>query len=64
MADAPVNPEADRRRAAELYATAQKLQAEGEFRAALETYKESLRLYNDEVVLAAYLKLLSGVGPA
>jgi hypothetical protein len=55
--------DADRRRAAELYAEARRLHAEQDYYAAVEPYEESLRLHEDEEVREAYRRLMATIGP-
>lgn len=63
MGDLPTNDEEDRRKAAELYASAKELEARGNYAEAVKAYEQSLDLHNDESVMAAYLKALSAIGP-
>ena len=63
MTDQPVHSEEDRIRAAELYAEARKLEAQRDYDGAIRSYAQSLQLCEDPLVEAAYLKLLSTVGP-
>jgi hypothetical protein len=51
-------------RAADLYAEAQKLEAEEKYYEARRAYQESLALHEDEAVREAYLHLLATIGPA
>jgi hypothetical protein len=53
----------DRRKAADLFAEARRLEAERDYRGARKSYERSLRLYEDKTVREAYLKLLATVGP-
>ena len=55
--------EADRRRAAELYAEARRLHEAKDYYAACELYEESLRLHEDEEVRQAYARLMATIGP-
>ena len=55
--------EADRRRAADLYAEACRLHAEKDYYAAQERYEESLSLHEDEEVREAYNRLMATIGP-
>lgn len=57
------NSEKNRAKAAELYERALKLEAQRDYNGAIESYVQSLELYEDPVVEAAYFKLLSMVGP-
>jgi hypothetical protein len=56
--------ENDRDRAARLYAEARRLEERKEYSAARERYEQSLALHDDEEVEAAYLRVLSALGPA
>lgn len=53
----------DRAKAAELYARALELQAQKDYRGARACFQESLALYEDEEVFAAYRHLMSAIGP-
>jgi hypothetical protein len=53
----------DQPTAAELYAEGRELEAQYDYYGALKKYKQSLQLYNDEVVEAAYYKMLATIGP-
>lgn len=55
--------DADRGRAAELYAQARRLHEEKDYYAARDRYEESLRLHEDEEVREAYLRLMATIGP-
>jgi hypothetical protein len=55
--------DADRQRAAELYAQARRLHEEKDYYAARERYQESLRLYEDPEVREAYTRLMATIGP-
>lgn len=55
--------DADRERAAELYAQARRLHEEKDYYAARERYQESLRLHEDEEVREAYMRLMATIGP-
>lgn len=55
--------EQDRRKAAELFAQARRQEAQRDYRGARDSCKESLRLYEDKAVRAAYLELLVILGP-
>ena len=55
--------DADRERAAELYAEARRLHGEKDYYAARERYQESLRLHEDEEVREAYARLMATLGP-
>ena len=55
--------EADRRRAADLYAEARRLHADKDYYAAQERYEESLNLHEDEEVREAYNRLMATIGP-
>jgi tetratricopeptide (TPR) repeat protein len=63
MAELQTNDEEKRRQAAELFATAQQWEAQGNYTEALKNYEQSLSLCEDELVLAAYLRALAAVGP-
>lgn len=51
-------------RAADLYAEARKLEAQGKYYEARRAYEESLAMHEDEAVRDAYLQLLATIGPA
>lgn len=53
----------DRRRAAEFFVEARRLEAERDYRGARKCFERSLRLHEDQAVRAAYLKLLATIGP-
>jgi hypothetical protein len=55
--------DADRARAAELYAEARRLHEEKDYYAARERYQESLALQEDEEVREAYMRLMATIGP-
>jgi hypothetical protein len=55
--------DADRERAAELYAQARELHDSKEYYAARPLYEESLRLHEDAEVRAAYRTLMATIGP-
>jgi hypothetical protein len=55
--------DADRERAAELYAQARRLHQEKDYYAARERYQESLRLHEDEEAREAYMRLMATIGP-
>ncbi len=55
--------DADRERAAELYAEARRLHGEKDYYAARERYQESLRLHEDDEVREAYTRLMATLGP-
>lgn len=55
--------EQNRNKAAELYAAARKLEVQGDYDAAMRHYEQSLQLYEDESVKAAYARLLATIGP-
>jgi hypothetical protein len=58
-----VSEDADRRRAAELYAQARELHDSKEYYAAQPLYEQSLRLHEDAEVRAAYDALMATIGP-
>jgi hypothetical protein len=51
-------------RAADLYAEARKLEAQGKYHDARRAYEESLAIHEDEAVREAYLQLMATIGPA
>jgi rubrerythrin len=53
----------DRNKAAELYAQARELELGRDYAGARRCYEQSLKLYEDEEVRAAYLRLLATIGP-
>ncbi len=53
----------DRNRAAKLYAEARELELRRDYEGARKCYEQSLQLHEDENVRAAYLRLLSAIGP-
>ena len=55
--------DADRERAAELYAEARRLHGEQDYFAARGRYEESLRVHEDAEVREAYLRLMATIGP-
>jgi tetratricopeptide (TPR) repeat protein len=55
--------DADRERAAELYAQARQLFEEERYWEARPLYEESLRLHEDAEVRAAYRTLMATIGP-
>jgi tetratricopeptide (TPR) repeat protein len=55
--------EEKRKKAAELYAEALEREAQGDYEGAIESYRQSLQLYEDETVKAAFFKLVATVGP-
>lgn len=55
--------DADRQRAAELFAEARRLHENYEYYEARERYDESLKLYEDPEVEAWYHRLLATIGP-
>ena len=55
--------EQDRVKAAEHYAEARKLEAQRNYDGAIKSYEQSLQFYDDEIVKAAYFKLLATIGP-
>ena len=59
----PTNSEADRVRAMELYSMALELEKQRNYEDAMEYYRQSLALYEDETVRAAYFNLLATIGP-
>ena len=63
MVNQPTNSEADRAKAKELYAMARKMEEQRDYEAAREYYRQSLALYEDEIVKAAYFNLLATIGP-
>jgi hypothetical protein len=63
MADRPAASDAERERAAEFFAEARELEERKRYTEARGRYQESLRLYEDEEVRAAYHRLLSAIGP-
>ena len=63
MTNQPVNPEADLAKARKLYVKARKKEKQGDYEAAGQYYRQSLTLYEDETVKAAYLNLLATIGP-
>jgi len=63
MTDYPTNSEENRIKAAELYAQACELEAQRDYDGAINSYMQSLRLYDDPLVKAAYFKLLATIGP-
>ncbi len=63
MTNQPSNSEENRIKAAELYAAACELEARGDYQSAMKSYEQSLELYDDPLVEAAYFKLLSAIGP-
>jgi hypothetical protein len=63
MTDHPTSSEENRLKAAELYETARKLEAERDYKGARKSYEQSLRLCDDPQVKAAYFKLLATIGP-
>jgi tetratricopeptide (TPR) repeat protein len=63
MTDQPTNSEADRAKAKEFYDMARKMEKQRDYEAAREYYRQSLALYEDETVKAAYFNLLATIGP-
>ncbi len=59
----PVNTEADRVKAMELYSMALRLEEQRDYETAMEYYRQSLALHEDETVRAAYFNLLATIGP-
>lgn len=57
------SPEDEKRKAAELYAAARKLEAQGDYDAAVSNYEQSLLLHENETVRKAYARLLATIGP-
>ncbi len=63
MSDQLTNAKTDRLKAAELYVLGRKLEAQEDYEAAFLCYGQSLELYEDETVKAAYFHVLSAIGP-
>ncbi|MCD4848207.1 MAG: hypothetical protein K8R76_08455, partial [Candidatus Aegiribacteria sp.] len=59
----PNNSDADQVKAMEFYSMARKLEEQRDYETALEYYRQSLVLYEDETVRAAYFNLLATIGP-
>ncbi len=59
----PVNTEADRVKAMKLYSMALRLEEQRDYETAMEYYRQSLALHEDETVRAAYFNLLATIGP-
>lgn len=59
----PANSEADRVKAMELYSVARTLEEQRDYETAIEYYRQSLALHEDETVRAAYFNLLATIGP-
>lgn len=53
----------NRNKAAGLYAQARELELQRDYAGARKCYEQSLQLYEDEKVRAAYLRLLATIGP-
>ena len=63
MAERPPASDAERKRAAELFAEGRELFERKQYYEARERYAESLRLHDDEEVRAAYHTVMSAIGP-
>ena len=55
--------DADRRRAAELFAEARELHQQHDYSEARTRYEQSLRLHDDAEVRAWYRRLMATIGP-
>ena len=55
--------EQDRIKATDLYHEGLKLEREYDYRGARRRFEQSLELCDDEEVMAAYLRVLSAIGP-
>ncbi|MEO5928435.1 MAG: hypothetical protein ABIR47_00755 [Candidatus Kapaibacterium sp.] len=63
MSDTREEPDDRCVEAAKLYAEGERLEAQREYRRALEYYEKSLRLHYDDAVGAARLRMLAAIGP-
>ena len=56
-------PDADRDRAAQLYAEGREFERRKEYHEACERYEQSLDLHHDDEVKAAHMRMLATIGP-
>ena len=63
MTDEPARGDENRIKAAELHAAALEAEARQDYKTAVESYEQSLRLHDDPSVKAEYFKLLATIGP-
>lgn len=63
MVKAPPEAGPERARARELYAMAMEMEKDSNYEAAMDYYRRSLALCEDETVKAAYFNLMTAIGP-